>query len=383
MPHFDKLLPGDESALTDLAVVTQDPRFGGGATAQVGAFLRAARALGLSPTTLYGHQPGLRHRPVDDSAAGVGASMLARGLHSPNQVVAARRLAPRLRAAQAVWVVAATADHGLAAARSGRSYTCWVGTSLDDEFRGRGYGLSRSQRWMTAVSALGLRRLEREVLQRSSRLFATTESSRAAVEEAAGGAVVGLLPIPVDLERFTAASDAAWTAGLERPTIVFVGRADDPRKNVPLLLDAFALVRRELPAARLQLVGTPPTTPVPAGVEVVGEVTHVAPYLRQASIFALPSWQEGFGIVVAEALASGVPVVTTPCGGPEELVRRSGGGTVIADFSTESMAEALLELAGSTETLRSCRAAGRAYVAREHAPERLELLLTPLLGTAA
>ena len=145
--------------------------------------------------------------------------MLARGLHAPNQVAAARRLAPLVRAADEVWVVAATADHGLAAARSGRPYACWVGTSLGDEWRGRRRGLSRSRRRMLSVSLLGLRRLEREVLQRSTRVFATSEASRAAIEPALDGRPIEILPIPVDTRRFTPASEAVWTAG--------IGPADD------------------------------------------------------------------------------------------------------------------------------------------------------------
>ena len=98
--------------------------------------------------------------------------------------------------------------------------------------------------------------------------------------------------------------------------LTFVGRSDDTRKNLPLLLDAFALVRRERPSARLRLVGSPPPGPVPPGVDVVGVVADVAAELRRAALFVLPSTQEGFGIVAAEALAAGLPVLTTPSGGP-------------------------------------------------------------------
>ena len=117
-------------------------------------------------------------------------------------------------------------------------------------------------------------------------------------------------------------------------------------------------MRRRIPDARLRLVGRPPAGPLPAGVEAAGEVASVAPELRQASLFVLPSFQEGFGIVVAEALASGVPAVVTPCGGPEELVRESGGGTVLPDFEPGTLADAIVTALGDRA------AAGRAACAR-------------------
>ena len=70
----------------------------------------------------------------------------------------------------------------------------------------------------------------------------------------------------------------------------------------------------------------------------------VAAHLRRATLFVLPSWQEGFGIAAAEALATGLPVVTTPSGGPEALVRDSGGGVVLEGFSAEELASTVREL---------------------------------------
>jgi glycosyltransferase involved in cell wall biosynthesis len=193
---------------------------------------------------------------------------------------------------------------------------------------------------------------------------------------------VGVLLIPIDAERFAPEPDERWLGRLERPTLVFVGRADDPRKNLPLLLDAFARLRAAVPAARLRLVGRPPQRDALGngdGVEVAGEVPDVTPLVRTSQLFVLPSRQEGFGIVAAEALACGVPVLSTPCGGPEQLIRDSGGGVVLDGFSPEEFATTAADLLRDAARLAAMRRSGRAHVVREHSRDefvrRLEAAL--------
>jgi len=338
--------------VTDLAVVTQDPRFGGGALAQTQAFVRAATELGREPTLMHP-----RFVPLVDSLA---------------QLAESRRLARAVRDARSVWVVAAAAPYGYGALRSGRPYGAWIGTSLDEEWAARRPYLPPSRRAALELNAPLLRRFEQKVLLGAERLFATSQSSRAGIAAAAGMPLesVGILPIPVDTDLFDPEPDEEWLARLARPTVVFVGRADDPRKNARLLLEAWPQVRAGHPDARLRLVGRAPDAPLPAGVEATGEVASVAAELRRASLFVLPSLQEGFGIVVAEALAAGVPAVVTPCGGPEELTRRSGGGTVLADFGPGTLADAIVSVLGDPQRLAKQRVHGRSYVETHHSPAR-------------
>ena len=161
---------------------------------------------------------------------------------------------------------------------------------------------------------------------------------------------MGILPIPVS--GFEPAPDEEWRATLEHPVLAFVGRADDTRKNIGLLLDALP----EIPNSRALLVGAAPAV-VPDRVEATGPVPSVAVHLRRATLFVLPSWQEGFGIAAAEALASGLPVVTTPSGGPEALVRDSGGGVVLEGFSPGELAETVRGLLADPPASRRCAAA--------------------------
>jgi glycosyltransferase involved in cell wall biosynthesis len=338
-----------------------DPAFGGGGLAFRQAFVSAARELGLSPEVYYGRMPS-RLRPVD----------------AANQLATAVRVAPRLRDAERVWVVTTSASYGLAAPLSRRPYSCWVATALADEWAGRRPGLRASRRAAIRVNGPLLRQMERRVLRGASRVYGISPWSQKSLERTADlpRGTVGLLPVPVDASAFPPATEEDWRRGLRDPVIAFVGRADDPRKNAGLLFDALRL----LPEARLLLIGAPPSGPLPARVEATGVVPSVAPHLQRASLLVLPSHQEAFGIVVAEALAAGVPAVTTPCGGPEALVRRSGGGAVLSGFSAEELAGTVRELLGDHDRLAAMRKQGREYVLREHAPERLRDLLAAALA---
>jgi glycosyltransferase involved in cell wall biosynthesis len=363
--------------VTDLAVVGMDPRFGGGARAQMEAFWRAAVALGREPELFYFAHPTLAGRPLEPPLAAPGRRARFRRFDAGNHLAAGPGLAPEVRRARSIWVVATLAPYGYPAVRSGRPYACWLGTGLRDEWAGRRAGLARSRRLALRVNAPVLRSLERRVLRDAARVYATSAYSRDSLAAAGGlhGSRVGILPLPVDLDAFAPVPDEQWRAVLEHPVLVFVGRADDPRKNAGLLLDALPLLRQRIPGARVRLVGSTPSGPLPEGVEATGVVASVPEHVRDASLFVLPSRQEGFGIVAAEALASGVPVLTTPCGGPEELVRASGGGVVLDGFTPEELAGAAGELLEAPARLLAMRASGREYVAREHSPDRLRVRL--------
>jgi phosphatidylinositol alpha-mannosyltransferase len=105
-----------------------------------------------------------------------------------------------------------------------------------------------------------------------------------------------------------------WQDG--RPTILFVGRFEEPRKGFDVLLQAFVHVQRALPHARLFVIG--PGDPQPFltrlaaqgvhSVEFLGAVSNEdkAHYYRTADVFCAPSTgQESFGIILAEAMSSG------------------------------------------------------------------------------
>ncbi len=162
---------------------------------------------------------------------------------------------------------------------------------------------------------------------------------------------------PVDVVRFTPGGERS-----EHPTVVCAADATEPRKRVGLLVDAMALVRRVEPRARLLLDAR--TAHAAEGVELV-EMTDLPALYRQAWVSALPSWGEAFGLVLAEALACGTPVVGAD---REGIPAVTGGddriGRLFAGDDPQAVADALLgafELAGDPATAAACRARAETF----------------------
>jgi phosphatidylinositol alpha-mannosyltransferase len=146
----------------------------------------------------------------------------------------------------------------------------------------------------------------------------------------------------------------------ERPTIVYSGSPAEPRKRLGLLIDAFRVLREQHPNARLQLAGRREpgfAIELPAGVEwVEGDHTPVlARTLASAHVAVLPAVGEAFGLVLAEALAAGTPVVAANAGGPGEFVTPAVGRLFQPDDRDSLVAalEQALELNGTRDVYRA------------------------------
>ena len=146
--------------------------------------------------------------------------------------------------------------------------------------------------------------------------------------------------------------DHPWFAPGHPPLILAVGRLVE-QKDLPLLIDAFAPLRRERPDARLAILGEGPLRQalldkvaamgLTEAVALLGTDPNPWRYMARASLMALSSAFEGFGNVLVEAMATGTPVVSTDHPhGPAEILAGGHWGALVPHGSSQALAQAML-----------------------------------------
>ena len=137
--------------------------------------------------------------------------------------------------------------------------------------------------------------------------------------------------------------------------IVSVGRLNK-QKNQQLLIEAFADICEEFPSYTLKIYGDGPERDrlqllindhaLQSRVQLPGSTTEIIDKIRPTSLFVLSSIFEGMPNALMEAMALGIPCISTdcPCGGPRELIRNGENGILIPVGDKASLTEAMRKL---------------------------------------
>jgi len=232
----------------------------------------------------------------------------------------------------------------------------------------------RYERGLSRATLSLLAALEGGNARRASRVLVPSEHSRRRAVEAyrLDPERVSVVPEGLDL--------GPWREGAEGraggAVILSVAR-QYRRKDTRTLLEAFSRVRGRHPAAALRIVGGGPELPalraraaelgLGAAVTFLGELPDDEAVRREylaADVFCLPSLQEGFGIVLLEAMAAGLPIVATRAAAIPEVVPDGEAGLLVPPSDPEALAEALDRLLSDPDLRRRLGEAGRRHVER-------------------
>lgn len=150
-------------------------------------------------------------------------------------------------------------------------------------------------------------------------------------------------------------------------------------KNFAAVIEAFATVVAKRPDWRLRIYGGGTekanlrkqieSLGLHNAVTLMGPAAPVAPEFSKGSIFVLPSKREAFGNVIVEAMAAGLPVVSTDAHhGPRNIITHGEDGLIVPRGDTPAMADAVLELVEDDERRRRMGEAAVRNAVRFHEP---------------
>ncbi len=184
---------------------------------------------------------------------------------------------------------------------------------------------------------------------------------------------IAVVPEPIDLEVW---DDQFWRAPRRAPrgpVVLCVARMY-PRKRIEDLLRAAVIVRARIPEASVRIVGRGPEWPAVSRLHaelglgeaavLLGDLTRerLAEEYANASLFCLPSVQEGFGIVFLEAMAAELPVVACRIAAVPEVVLDGATGLLVPPRDPGAIAEALERLIADPALARRLGQEGRRRV---------------------
>ncbi|MEU6111964.1 glycosyltransferase family 4 protein [Streptomyces albidoflavus] len=186
----------------------------------------------------------------------------------------------------------------------------------------------------------------------SARIAVSEYARRTLVEHLGGDAVV--IPNGVDVDFFARAEPRPEWQG---STLGFIGRIDEPRKGLPVLMKALPAILAAHPAARLLVAGRGDEEEAVAGlpaelrerVEFLGMVSDEdkARLLRSVDVYVAPNTGgESFGIILVEAMSAGAPVLASDLDAFAQVLDHGTAGEMFTNEDAEALADGAIRLLG-------------------------------------
>jgi glycosyltransferase involved in cell wall biosynthesis len=220
--------------------------------------------------------------------------------------------------------------------------------------------------------------------KRATRIIAVSDSvKRELMDEHVPPAAIESIANGVDLELYEPYMDKPAMRRRcrlpERNTIIYTGRLS-PEKGIDVLVRSFALLVKTQPCQLLIIADGPEQESVvkliaehdlDGSVLLISRVEEVASYLKASDLFVLPSRFEGLSNALLEAMACGLPVISTRVGGSRDIIEDGVNGLLVEVDATDQLRDAMERVLCDRQLAANLGANARAAVEAKHDMRRI------------
>ncbi len=224
-----------------------------------------------------------------------------------------------------------------------KKFILWASTTYHDDRTERVKKLRGVRKLSNTFGNKKMDTIEQSILQKTSFILPLSAYSQKQFEK-----IVPETKHPMIVCGYPIKASSHVSAKQQYKTILAVGRFSDPRKNIAMLMRVFGELSIMLPDVRLIIVGQIPAMVILApftrhawfdNITFTGPINdqQLKAVYEQTSVMLITSYQEGFCIAGLEALAHGIPIISTDCGGVRDFVLEGQTGSIVAINNDKDM----------------------------------------------
>jgi glycosyltransferase involved in cell wall biosynthesis len=215
------------------------------------------------------------------------------------------------------------------------------------------YKRPADEKILTPITA----KLHQKTIARATQLITITKQVKTLYQNT--HKPITVIPLGVDTNQFKPTTKTPSTENLQ---ILYAG-ALYPLKGVEHLIQAFSIVAKQQPKARLKIIGTGPqetslkhlakTLKLETKVTFQNFIPHtqIAQHIQNCTILCFPSLGEPFGKTIIEAMSCAKPVIATNIGGAKEIITDNVTGILVPPAQPKILAQKILQLLNTPEKM--------------------------------
>jgi glycosyltransferase involved in cell wall biosynthesis len=262
-----------------------------------------------------------------------------------------------------------------------KKFALWVGTAYQDDREQRIKKLSVFRKSIDLLAQFKMKKIEKEIFERANYIYSISKNTKKRIDQILGSkreniAICGF-PVNVKIKNKNLS---------QNKNIIAVGRFADPRKNFDMLMQVFKNIYTKDNSIKLYVVGDKPSKKMLDKFNVqefykniifTGNLNQneLDEFYGIADLILITSYQEGLGIIGLEAMAYGLPVVSTNCGGTSDYVINNKTGYLVDINDYKLMAEYALYILNSPDIYKNFSENALNFIKDNYSEKKFEAII--------